>query len=206
MDEKKIRKATTKKIPSPFSSLKIGSWEPLIVALYFLVITLLLGGMGATNMRLAKVASELMQEHIAGTSIKIFGPAVIFAAVVCAMFRLRGGRDYSCWVGILVINPTNFVVTLSLVAAAIAWGVTLSAIVWFPAVAQGEVRDVLIGNSLQILGISMWMWLSCWALHQPRTNKFNGGPAATAFWTALVLNLVWMVSMLLWLIYLALAH
>jgi hypothetical protein len=160
--------------------------EPLGTFLYFFIGTCLLAVLGATVPSLARDVGDIMQEHIAGKTIYIFAGVTLLFAFVCALRNIAKPSPFSIATRYLVINPSNFVITLAFVAAAVNWGVSLSSYVLFPLVARGEIFYIGVENALHITGIAIGLVAATRALLQEPTVKKTSQPFSTvsksAFW------------------------
>lgn len=170
--------------------------ESLVSFVYFFVGTCALAIVGAWVPGLAKDIGDVMQEHIAGKTILASAGVALLLGYICAVRNIFKPQPYGRFIRFLVVNPSNFVITLAFVAAAINWGVVLSTRTLFPIIVNGEIFSVLIGNALQITGIALLLSIALWLLHlapaDPKTIEPFETPAKTFFW------LVFVASTLFW--------
>ncbi|WP_454912977.1 hypothetical protein [Stutzerimonas chloritidismutans] len=168
--------------------------------LYFFVATLVLAFIGANIPSLAKDISEIMQEHLAGKTILTFSGITLFLAFCCATKNIFKQQPYGKLAQLLIISPSNFIITLAFVAAAMNWAVTISSPILFPLVVNQEIAIQLAGNSLEITSIAIGVGLSSWALHwSPTSNKISAPfdtPTSTLFWVIYAASAIFWFSFL----------
>lgn len=165
--------------------------EAFATAAYFFLITLLLAFIGAKFPPMAKDISELMQEHIAGKTIKVFSILTFFLAFSCATRNVLRPTKYGKYIKFLIIEPSNFIITLAFVAAGMNWAVAVSSPFLFPDVVDREITLQLIFNSLQITGIAVGVGVTAWFLHSsPDSNKKSAPSEYFYFWLLYVASLI----------------
>ena len=183
---------------------EIQTREPLGTFLYFFIATYVLATLGANVPFLAKDVGEIMQEHIAGKTICVFAGVTLFLAFLCAVRNVVKPSVYGKAMRYFIVSPSNFVISLAFVAAAVNWGVALSSYVLFPIVARGEVFSFAVRNALQISAIALAVAAVAWALHQSPSVKKTTQPFSSAskgafwfafissafFWSAFVITLI----------------
>ena len=161
---------------------------------YFFVFTLALAFVGAKFPPLAQNISEIMQEHIAGKTIMVFSGLTVFFAFFCATNRMITPREYGKTVKLLVLAPSNFIITLAFVAAAMNWALAISSTFLFPLAVNGEVFLQLARNSLEITGIALGLGLTAWVLHwSPDLYKKQAPfetPRTSLFWIVYTVNTI----------------
>ena len=182
--------------------------KPLVTFAWFFVGTSVLATIGAEVPRLSQHVGDILQEQIAGKTIIAFSGVAVFLAYLCAWRNILKPADYGRYIAHLIIDPTNFMVTLACVAAAVSWGVTLSSYFLFPLVARGELFEVAVQNAIDISLISGLLGSLVWLLHyQPadsKTAKPFGSPGKAFFWVAFLASTIFFVSFTGRLVFLAL--
>lgn len=177
---------------------EIETRAPLGTFLYFFIATCALAVVGAKAPSLAQDVGEIMQEHLAGKTILVFAKVTLFISLLCAIRTILKPGPYGAALRYLVVNPSNFIVSLAFVAAAINWAVALSSYILFPLVARGEIFWLAVNNALEISGIAVVLAVSAWALHYSPAVSKTAQPFSdagkTTFW------LVFGMSMLFWLV------
>lgn len=180
------------------SEIKI--YESLSTSVYFFFGTCLLATAAARFPGLAKDIGDIMQEHLAGKTILASAGVALFLGYICAVRNILKPQSYTELIRILVVYPSNFVITLAFVAAAINWGVAISARWFFPIVVDGEVFSALIENAFQITVIALSLTLGLWLLHlvpaKSKTEKPFETPAKTFFWIMFVASTIFWVCFL----------
>lgn len=170
--------------------------ESVGTSLYFFVGTCVLAFVGAKFPYLAEDIGNIMQEHLAGKTIMIFAWVALLLAFLCAVRNIIKPGDYGVIRRYLILAPTNFIITLSFVAVAINWAVTLSTYFLYPTVARGENFFIASSNSLEISLIAAGVTIGTWALHHSPNVVKTIAPFDTwrksAFW------IVFGVSVIIW--------
>ncbi|WP_146256402.1 hypothetical protein [Stenotrophomonas maltophilia] len=171
--------------------------KPLATFLWFFLATLALAAIGAEFPRLRQHVGDILQEQIAGKTIIAFSGIAVLLAFGCAIRNIAKPSQYSKKIGYLIIDPTNFMVTLAFVAAAVNWGITLSSYVLFPLVVRGEIFKFAVLNSMEISTIALVLGAFVVALHhrpaEPKTIDPFGTPGKIAFWAVFGICLVFLV-------------
>jgi|SRR6185312_4497452 len=171
--------------------------KPLVTFLWFLVGTCVLAAIGAKVPSLTQHVGDIMQEQIAGKTIIVFSVVTLFLAFLCAIRNIVKPAPYGSCIGHLIVDPTNFIVTLTFVAAAVNWGVTLSSYCLFPLIVRGAIFEAAVRNAVQISIIAVIFGSFVWALHyRPATSKTTqplGTASKAAFWVAFVSSTVFFV-------------
>lgn len=160
--------------------------KPLVTFLWFFIATFVLAAIGAEFPPVRQHVGDILQEQIAGKTIIAFSGFAVFAAFGCAIRNLVMPSQYGRTIDYLIIDPTNFMVTLAFVAAAVNWGITLSSYILFPLIVRGDVFKFAVKSSTEISGIALVLGLSVLALHhrpaEPKTKDPFGTPGKSAFW------------------------
>ncbi len=148
----------------------------------------LLGIVGDFFPKLAEPISTIMQEHIAGRSILTFVGPIMFLGFLCSIRNPYKERNYGTKIKLFIINPSNFLISLCFVAAAINWAVTLSAKISFPYIAKGAVFEHMLTSSIEITAITLFTTLALWLYHI-KWNEFeaDSGKREAASWLFSVL-------------------
>ena len=146
-----------------YSHIKVN--ENIGVFIYFFVIMFLLGLIGGHYPKLAEPISIIMQEHIAGKSILVFVGPLMLLGFLCSLRKPSKEVVYGAKRLLFIVNPSNFLITLCFVAAAINWAITLSAKISFPYIAKGEVFKHMVASSIEISLITILTTLVLWVYH-----------------------------------------
>jgi len=176
---------------------EIKLYESFGTFVYFFLFTCILAIIGAQVPGMTKDIGDVMQEHIAGKTILASCGVTLFLGYFCALRNIANPQRYGKYISYLIIKPSNFVITLAFVAAAINWGVALSSYFLFPLVVTSDVFAVLVQSALQISVIALGMAFVAWCLHlSPADSKTNhpfDTPLKSLFW------IVFGVSSIFWL-------
>jgi len=187
---------SSKVISVNMSEIKVN--ENLGIFVYFFLATCALAIVGAWVPGLAKDIGDVMQEHIAGKTILASAGVAVFLGYVCAVRNIFKPQPYGKFIRFLVVNPSNFVITLAFVAAAINWGVAISVRTLFSTILNGEVFFALIVNALQITGIALLLSVALWLLHLAPTDSKTvepfETPTKTFFWLVFAVNTIFWVG------------
>ena len=162
--------------------------EPVGTFLYFFVGTCVLAFIGKKFPYFAKDIGDIMQEHLAGKTIIVFAWVALFLAFLCAVRNIAKPSAYGVLGRYLILAPTNFIITLTFVAAAINWAVALSIYFLYPKIARGEHFVIAANNSFEISLIALVVAVGTWALHQSpdvvKTVEPFGCWRKSTFWIA----------------------
>lgn len=187
------------------NEIKVG--ESLGSFIYFFLGTCVLAITGYLIPSLAKDVGDVMQEHIAGKTILASSSVALFLGYICAIKNIRNPQSYGKLTRFLVINPSNFVITLAFVAAAINWGVAISTRLLFRNVVDDELFSVLIGNALQISAIAILLVVTLSLLHLAPSDSKTVEPFETSkksfFWFVFAASTLFWIACFVWLVRLA---
>jgi len=165
---------------------EIKASESLGIFLYFFIGTFVFAIIGYWAPNLAEDIGDIMQEHIAGKTILATSGVALFLSYICAVRNVLKPQPYGMFIRLLVVDPCKFIISLAFVAAAINWGVAISAIILFPVLVNGNLFSVLVENALQITGIALLLTAALWLLHlaptESKTVEPFETPTKTFFW------------------------
>lgn len=178
-----------------YSHIKVS--ENIGIFIYFFVIMFFLALIGEYYPKLAEPISIIMQEHIAGRSILVFVGPLMLLGFLCSLRPPSQEVVYGFKRLLFIVNPSNFLVTLCFVAAAINWAITLSAKFSSSYIVKEEAIKHMLASSIEITVITILTTLGLWIYHIKLT-EFSSDSVIKEFLRWIFIGLV-TISSIFWL-------